>query len=66
MLLFGGQTVILGKIDFEIGNVSVVVAMGDFSQSVKDLLIRILAVTNPPTTTPIQKSLMTGVLMVEM
>ena len=55
-----------GNSDLEMGNVSVVVDMGDFSQSLKELWMRTLAVKNPAKTTIIQKSLMRGVLMLAM
>ena len=61
----GGHTVIFGQADNDIGNVSVVVDMGESSQSEKELLMRRLAMVKPVMTTQIQASLMNGLLFVE-
>ena len=53
---FGGHTDSLGYFTWEIGNVSVVVDMGDSFQSEKDLWMRMKAVANPPMTTAIQNT----------
>ena len=61
----GGQTTIFGKCTSEIGNVSIEVSMGDFSQSKKALLINKPAVIKPEITTTIQISLISEFLEVD-
>ena len=62
----GGHIVIFGNKAFDIGNVCIDVAMGDFSHDEKEFWIRIAAVTNPPVTTATHKSLMKEEREVEM
>jgi hypothetical protein len=52
----GGQTTIVGKYTSEMGNVSIDVSIGDFSQSKKALLIKKLAARKPKITMRIQNS----------
>ena len=53
----GGQTIIFGKYASDIGNVSIDVSMGDFSQSKKALLMNKPAVKKPEITITIQITL---------
>ena len=62
---FGGQTIIFGKWTLEIGNVSVEVSIGDFSQSKKALLIQNPAEENPQITIEIQNNLVSLLRVVD-
>ena len=55
----------LGKVTFDIGKVSIDVAIGEFSQATKDLSMRTKAVMKPHTTTKIQNTLLNAFRVVE-